>query len=847
MALITYAVAATALQQQQQQQLAPDPVASLRARLLGQLLPTAAALPGAIKHAEASLRTMGANGSWPDINYGDTSHGAHDHWQPSAHLGRVKSMAAPLVACSLTPNKLCNSSAMRVGSIAGLRFWLTINPSSENWFFNQISAPQDLAQLLLLLQHGGFLAARELADADVDVRRGADWWRGWSGMNLVDLATLQIYRGLLLGREALVAEGFAAVFEQLRYMPWPPPQPSEIAAARCNSSAAATVPCLPSSCQVGGGSYLGDGIQVDGSFHQHGAELLSGAYGAALTNIITSFIPLGQGTKWAVSAEQLAVFAAVVLDGQARMTLPGAVWDFAVCGRGCVDSSGSSGPRDSISTAGLRFAATLYAAGSATARRFSAFAHQLEGEQTAAEAARGLGTFSYYRSDYLLHRRPGWSASWKGRSNRTLPSRCVNHDDKMGADSGEGATLVYRSDSVGSEMAGIWPVIDWQQYPGVTVQQGDLATCAWHYAYDHEPTFVSSVADESGGAVAQLLQHHNISGQRSWSFGDGGVTTLVTDLRRTCTNKGQPTCSQNATLTTIVNARLAGTAFLRIGSGAAVRQLEEGHEAAVNSTFEVSDGDAAVVWHNHTCYVVRSPSRARFNLQVQVGKLVGDLYRISALPKAASASIFRLSAEHSQVSGGKHANDSNVQLADVTYTVLPNGAKQACFGLEPLAPAGVGVSAVAASAKNGTCCAAHVFTNATAATASVVVWPDAKETKGLVVPLELGGRKLGLKVSSGGAGCLLQLRLAKSKLMVSASNPELGGATVHIDPSINDERPHFPNTKGCELQLPSGEHAGKTVSCALDLMTLGAAAATAAPLPPGAVLTVSQKGTTPWV
>jgi len=288
-----------------------DPVATLRARLLEELLPTAAALPDAVKRAAASLKAMKTNGSWPDINYADTSHGAHDHWQPSAHLGRVKSMAAPLVACALAANQLCNSSAMRVASLAGLRFWLTRNPSSENWcvgggarvllfhavfaavlltpplqpdrYFNQISAPQDLAQLLLLLQHGGFLDAQDLNDADVDVRRGADWWRGWSGMNLVDLAKLQIYRGLLLGREPLMAEGFSAVFDQLSYMPWPPPEPSKTAAARCNSSAAATTPCLQSSCQVGGGSYLGDGVQVDGSFHQHGAELLSGAYGAGLT------------------------------------------------------------------------------------------------------------------------------------------------------------------------------------------------------------------------------------------------------------------------------------------------------------------------------------------------------------------------------------------------------------------------------------------------------------------------------------------------------------------------------------------------------------------------------------
>ena len=45
------------------------------------------------------------------------------------------------------------------------------------------------------LQYGGLLSGRTVADADASLRRGGDWWRGWTGSNLVWLAQMQIFRG----------------------------------------------------------------------------------------------------------------------------------------------------------------------------------------------------------------------------------------------------------------------------------------------------------------------------------------------------------------------------------------------------------------------------------------------------------------------------------------------------------------------------------------------------------------------------------------------------------------------------------------------------------------------------
>lgn len=179
-------------------------------------------------------------------------------------MSRLNSMIIPLVACSFarSVNPLCLNTTLATKVQAALQFWLVRNPCSENWWFNQIDGPGILSNIALLLQHGGLLSNTALVQLDVDIQRGANWWRGWSGYNLVSLAKLQIFRGLLFNDEALISEGFSAVWDQLITMPWPAPPPSKTGAARCNSSSAASVQCIPDSCQIGGGSYLGDGIQV---------------------------------------------------------------------------------------------------------------------------------------------------------------------------------------------------------------------------------------------------------------------------------------------------------------------------------------------------------------------------------------------------------------------------------------------------------------------------------------------------------------------------------------------------------------------------------------------------------
>lgn len=186
-----------------------------------------------------------------------------------------------------------------------------------------------------------------------------------------------------------------------------------------------------------------------------------------MTSSLLNFLPVGLGTQWACPADNLAVFSRL-LRGQSLMTI-GNKWDWLVCGRGCVVDGGPA--TNTISSSGLRSVAKLFTDPAAAAMT-NAFADRLDGKHVDNSLAQ-LGSYAFPRSDYMVLRRSTWAASWKGRSCATIPARCVNDDSKMSANTGEGATFVYRDSEDGLAHADTWPVIDWEQYV--------VCVCVWSY------------------------------------------------------------------------------------------------------------------------------------------------------------------------------------------------------------------------------------------------------------------------------------------------------------------------------------------------------------------------------
>ncbi|WP_433518572.1 polysaccharide lyase family 8 super-sandwich domain-containing protein [Nonomuraea sp. CA-143628] len=100
-----------------------------------------------------------------------------------------------------------------------------------------------------------------------------------------------------------------------------------------------------------------------------------------------------------------------------------------------------------------------------------------EGVQPAArtEAARPaagpVGCRYYPRSDYLVHRRPGWSVSVRMSSTRTAPTESMNGENLRGRHLGDGVAPIRVGDGPEDGYRAVIPLWDWARLPGVTAEQ----------------------------------------------------------------------------------------------------------------------------------------------------------------------------------------------------------------------------------------------------------------------------------------------------------------------------------------------------------------------------------------
>jgi chondroitin AC lyase len=284
----------------------------------------------------------------------------------------------------------------------------------------------------------------------------------WTGANLLDMLRTQVKRGIFISDKALVAEGFARSFLDVRRH-------------HINE----------------------ESVQADNSFHQHGPQLLSGAYGATFSGDILSLAVVSAGTTFAMPAAAVGVFEGLVLDGQAWMGRAGS-WDWQVRGRGITVEPAYM--QYGFDTQALRrFGAAVSPVREA---EWSAFAHRIDEDDSSAAAAL-VGTRQFVDSDYLVHSQPRYFFSIHMFSKRTIPAACVNDQGKLDRHLSDGATALLLT---GHEYDAIWPVLNWSRPPGTTVATAaELPSCA-NAKHSTAASFVGSVTGGTHGVAVQRLE-----------------------------------------------------------------------------------------------------------------------------------------------------------------------------------------------------------------------------------------------------------------------------------------------------------------------------------------------------
>jgi hypothetical protein len=448
----------------------PADLDRIRQRLLAEYLATGTSA------APRFLSGQGDDGTWPDIDYQDRSRSV---WKPAVHLDRVLALAA---AYRQPKSPLFARGEALDGVHRGLRAWFRLGLKAENWWFTTIGIPQKAMRILVLV------------DRDLDPTDRADLLALLpdpdhvppsvaTGQNLVWHASEQLVRGVMKPDEADVAQASAFLQKDLRIS-------------------------------------LTEGIQPDGSFHQHGWQLYNGGYGSGFAADSTFYASVLAGTPWAFTEVSLQALSFYLLEGQRKM-IRGLWFDDAARGRE------PSRPKTGATAPGMASAAARLAPlVPGQARDLFALA---EGIRTPVGPS-GLppalwsGNQSYWRSDFMTHSRAGWYASVKMSSGRSIGTELVNGENLGGYWQSFGALRVVRR---GDEYADLWPVWDGARIPGTTTPH---VLPPLVRAVSQSPAFVGSVSDGRVGLAAMVFDKDGTRARKAWFFFDDGVTAWGTGI-----------------------------------------------------------------------------------------------------------------------------------------------------------------------------------------------------------------------------------------------------------------------------------------------------------------------------
>lgn len=555
------------------------------------------------------LTSLGTNGRWSDVNYADTS---QTGWSQQTHLSRLRSMSE---AYASPTHSLYGSATLLAGIVKGYDAFVSLDPRSTNWWYNEINTPQILGETILLVQSQ--LTAAQITSGTAIVARayiprstnaGTN-----TGTNRMDRAYATILRGAITRDAPLTSEAFLAIGDTLV-------------------------------------KTTDEGIQPDGSFHQHGAQLQSGAYGLTFASEAVDISSYGAGTSYALPAAGSSVVVDYLLDGQQWM-LRGTTFDATAQGRAITRTSsknlgsGIIGVIDGVKTL------TSYRAAELTAMRDRLSAAKTSG--TASPTLALVGHRHFWNSDFTSHQRPGFSATVKISSTRTLEPESGNGEGLQNLHLADGVNLIQQR---GNEYTDIQPIWDWRRLPGTTTEQAAYSLKPpTDWGVSGSTGFAGGVSDGRNGATALDYAQRNVKARKAWFFFDDVEVAMGSGI--------DATAATSEVITTINQTFQKGTATWATTSGS----------LGILSSGTTARSDLSWVLHDGVGYVFPTPQSVTLRAAVQSGSWSGlNSVQPSTL---VTGSVFSIQVNHGvAASSGSYS-----------YVVLPgaNGSAVTSYAAAP--------------------------------------------------------------------------------------------------------------------------------------------------------------------
>ncbi|MCC5931663.1 MAG: chondroitin lyase [Cyclobacteriaceae bacterium] len=570
----------------------------------------------------ALIETIRDDGTWPDIDYVDTSREAFQH---SQHLANMVELGR---AYNQRNSKFRRSRKVESTIVKALSHWVEKDYICENWWHNEIGTPNHLVHLMLLV---GDKMPKDLVQKAQPIigRAHIDAPGARPGGDRIKIAGIQAKNTLFIGDYQTFDKLIKVIEGEIKYVEW------------IGRNYGYTF-----RHHVGGfqnRSEGGRGIQYGNSFH-HREDGVNNtlSYGLGYADAFIEWTVYTANTQYAFARDRMALLVDFFLDGICKTSVYGKFPDPGAKNRS-VSRPGTLKPYNAQMAENLLLC---------TDYRKAELQEIADIRNHGAKPTLSHATF-FWNTEHFSFQRPDWFTSVRMYSTRTHNmEEPYNSEGLLNHHRGDGANHISLT---GDEYFDIFPVFDYQKVPGATIVQKPELPAPNQIQKLGLTDFVGAVTDGQYAAVAFDFKspHDPLIARKSWFFFDEAYVCLGAAIS---SRQSLPV------VTTLNQCLMRGNVTLQTDKGRS--QIEAGERQIENVNW---------VFHDGVGYAFTKPTQ----ISLKNKEVPGSWWTISkqtSTPKEeVSKDVFALWLDH-----GVRASDASYE-----YIVVPATSLEAMEAFKP--------------------------------------------------------------------------------------------------------------------------------------------------------------------